>query len=127
MYVATPFIKYGEENLVAVRVDHGQSADSRWYTGSGIYRDVWLIYAHPLHIAQWGVYAWPEESKKGFKLNVEVEIDNGKKSTEQVTVVNELYSPDDKLVAKDTKKFSASPGTNNKITTVLHLKKPLLW
>ncbi len=127
MYDATPFIKYGEENLVAVRVDHGQSADSRWYTGSGIYRDVWLIYAHPLHIAQWGVYAWPEESKNGFKLNVEVEIDNGKKSTEQVTVVNELYSPDDKLVAKDTKKFSASPGTNNKITTVLHLKKPLLW
>ena len=39
MYDATPHIKYGEENVIAVRVDHSQSADSRWYTGSGIYRD----------------------------------------------------------------------------------------
>ena len=63
MYDATPYIKHGEENVVAVRVDHSRSADSRWYTGSGIYRDVWVVYAGPVHIAQWGVYAYPEVDK----------------------------------------------------------------
>ena len=43
MYDATPYIKYGEDNVIAVRVDHSQSVDSRWYTGSGIYRDVWAV------------------------------------------------------------------------------------
>ncbi|MFA6702962.1 MAG: sugar-binding domain-containing protein, partial [Dysgonamonadaceae bacterium] len=61
MYDATPYINYGEENVIAVRVDHSRDADSRWYTGSGIYRDVWLVYSNPVHIAQWGVYAFPEE------------------------------------------------------------------
>ncbi len=52
MYEATPYIKFGEENIIQVRVDHSRSADSRWYTGSGIYRNVWLVYANPIHIAQ---------------------------------------------------------------------------
>ena len=76
MFDATPHVKYGEDNVIAVRVDHSQYADSRWYTGSGIYRDVWLVYASPVHIAQWGVYAYPEEVKSGYRLNVEVEVTN---------------------------------------------------
>src|SRR5574344_972957 len=43
-------------NVVAVKVDHSKYADSRWYTGSGIYRDVYLVAANPVHIAQWGVF-----------------------------------------------------------------------
>lgn len=70
MYDATPHIKYGEDNLIAVKVDHSQSADSRWYTGSGIYRDVWVVYSNPVHIAQWGVYAWPEKQRRGYKLTL---------------------------------------------------------
>ena len=41
MYDLTPYVKYGENNTIAVRVDHSFSADSRWYTGSGIYRNVY--------------------------------------------------------------------------------------
>jgi beta-galactosidase/beta-glucuronidase len=37
----TPFVQYGKENEIKVRVDHSRNADSRWYTGSGIYRNVW--------------------------------------------------------------------------------------
>ena len=45
MYDLTPYLKYGKENLISVKVDHSKEADSRWYTGSGIYRDVYLVYA----------------------------------------------------------------------------------
>jgi beta-galactosidase len=62
LYDASPYIKYGEDNMIAVRVDHSRAADSRWYTGSGIYRNVWLVFANPVHIAQWGVYAHPSEA-----------------------------------------------------------------
>src|ERR1035437_4387216 len=52
-YDLTPYIKPGKENLIAVKVDHSKYGDSRWYTGSGIYRDVKLILTSPLHIKQW--------------------------------------------------------------------------
>jgi beta-galactosidase/beta-glucuronidase len=54
-YDLTPYIKFGKSNLLAVKVDHSKFGDSRWYTGSGIYRDVRLIYTSPVHIKQWGV------------------------------------------------------------------------
>ena len=53
LYEMTPFIKKGD-NVIAVRVDHSRNADSRWYTGSGIYRDVYFVKAAKTHLAQWG-------------------------------------------------------------------------
>lgn len=127
MYDATPFIKPGEKNVIAVRVDHSQSADSRWYTGSGIYRNVWLVHANPIHIAQWGIYAYPEKVKNGYKLNVEVEIQNEEKENVSLSVLNELYDATGKLVAKDRKKLTAKPGKENKLVTSLAVKNPALW
>ncbi len=126
-YDATPFIQYGQENVIAVRVDHSQYADSRWYTGSGIYRDVWVVYANPVHIAPWGVYAFPEELKNGYKLNVEIEVSNEEETDAILTIVNELFSPQGKSVARASSKLTAKPGNENKITTSLRVKEPLLW
>src|SRR5690606_16895825 len=69
-YDISALAKYGQQNIITVKVDHSQSADSRWYTGSGIYRDVWLVKADPVHIAQWGVYAYPQISGKNATLHV---------------------------------------------------------
>lgn len=127
MYDATPFIKPGEKNVIAVRVDHSHSADSRWYTGSGIYRNVWLVHANPIHIAQWGIYAYPEKVKNGYRLNVEVEIQNEEKENATLSVLNELYDATGKLVAKDRKKLTTMPGKENKLVTSLAVKNPTLW
>ena len=49
------YLKEGE-NVIAVRVDNSKQPNSRWYSGSGIYRNVWLVTTATLHISQWGIY-----------------------------------------------------------------------
>ncbi|MDA3833504.1 MAG: DUF4982 domain-containing protein, partial [Spirochaetales bacterium] len=127
MYDATPYIKYGEENLIAVRVDHSKSVDSRWYTGSGIYRNVWVVYANPVHIAQWGIYAYPEKQKKGYDLNVEVEVESGLSESSALTVKNELFGPGNKVVAKSLEKLTVEANQSAKINTQLQISDPELW
>lgn len=128
MYDATPYLNDTEENVIAVRVDHSKSADSRWYTGSGIYRDVWVVYSNPIHIAQWGVFAYPsiEKNNRGT-LNIEVELANETKSNEQLYVVNELFDKTGKSVSKKRERINVSASANNKLTTSLTLRNPELW
>ncbi|MDR1160792.1 MAG: DUF4982 domain-containing protein [Tannerellaceae bacterium] len=128
MYDATPFVVFGEENTVAVRVDHSQSADSRWYTGSGIYRNVWLVYAHPVHIGQWGVYAYPSavNPEQGV-LAIEVEVDNESSRATNLVVVNELFDTNGKSVAKNNKKTTITPRQKGTIQTTLQVKNPARW
>jgi beta-galactosidase len=128
MYDATPHIEYGKENTIAVRVDHSQSADSRWYTGSGIYRNVWLVYADPVHIAQWGVYAYSKNvSKKQATLHVETSVENGTQVKRSVIVNNELISPSGKVVAKNSSKLDIIAGKDNKLSVDLKVANPQLW
>lgn len=126
-YDATPYVKYGGENTISVRVDHSQSADSRWYTGSGIYRDVWLVYSNTVHIAQWGVYAYPEVKNGNGTLNVEVDVENGSAVKSTLTVVNELISKDGKSVGKSSSKIEVAGNKNGKIATKINVKNPQLW
>ena len=126
-YDATPFVKYGEDNIIAVRVDHSKSADSRWYTGSGIYRDVWLVYSNPVHIAQWGVYTYPEVTNGTGTLNVEVALENGSSAKTNLTVINELLDNNGKVVAKNSQKVLVEANKENKIATKISVKNPQLW
>ncbi|HEY5583289.1 MAG TPA: sugar-binding domain-containing protein [Ruminiclostridium sp.] len=56
-YDLTPYLNYGEEeNVLAVRVDNSEQPNSRWYSGSGIYRHTWLILTEKVHVDQWGTF-----------------------------------------------------------------------
>lgn len=126
-YDATSFIKYGEDNTIAVKVDHSQSADSRWYTGSGIYRNVWVVYSNPVHIGQWGVYAFPEINKTNGTLNVEITLENGSALKTNLTVVNELFSADGKVVAKSSQNVLLEANRERVVATKINVKNPKLW
>ena len=74
-YDLTPYIKWGGKNVVAVRVDNGEQPNSRWYSGCGIYRNVWLTKLNPMHIAQWGTFNTAEDvSKNSARLNIRTKI-----------------------------------------------------
>ena len=88
-YDITPYVKAGE-NVVAVRVDNSDQPNSRWYSGCGIYRHVWLTQTHPIHVKHWGVYV--HDGK--------VEVDYENPTNQRVTVKNELLDATGKVVSK---------------------------
>ena len=128
MYDATPYIQYGGENIIAVRVDHSRSADSRWYTGSGIYRNVHVIYSNLVHIDQWGVYVYPQSAtaRQGV-LNIEVNVKNESASASKLIVKNELISSDGKIVAQSSGKLDIPANAVGKYNNTLKVKTPKLW
>ena len=87
-YDITPYVHEGK-NVVAVRVDNSDQPNSRWYSGCGIYRHVWLTKTHPIHIKHWGVYV--HDGK--------VEVDYENPTNQRVTVKNELLDRDGKVIA----------------------------
>ena len=87
-YDITPYIKQGE-NVVAVRVDNSDQPNSRWYSGCGIYRHVWLTKTHPIHVKHWGV----------FVHDGKVEVDYENPTKQKVIVKNSLIDQSGKTVA----------------------------
>jgi len=55
-YELTPYLKFGGKNVIAVKVDNSVQPNSRWYSGSGIYRNVWLVTTNKTAVAHWGTY-----------------------------------------------------------------------
>jgi beta-galactosidase len=91
----TPYVKFGGENVVAIRLDNPPDS-SRWYPGGGIYRNVWLVKTSPVHVAQWGAYVTtPEVAASAAKVAVKVTVDNDSASEAKVTVQTSVYALDD--------------------------------
>ncbi|PTY04903.1 glycoside hydrolase family 2 [Opitutaceae bacterium EW11] len=127
-YDATPYVLFDRENVVAVRVDHGRSADSRWYSGSGIYRDVYLVRANPVHIAPWGVFVQPAVLDGGTgRVAIDTEIQNETTRDAPVAVQQELLSADGAVVTTAMTNLLLRPGTSATASQVLEIQKAHLW
>jgi len=124
MYDLTPHLRTDGENVLAVRVNHSQEADSRWYTGSGIYRNVWLISAPEVHLAQWGT-AWRLRDNKLNQLEVDVETADERTDKSPLTLkaTVELADATGKVVAKT----STSIASQQKKTLRLNIPHPRQW
>jgi beta-galactosidase len=93
-YDITPYVKEGE-NVVAVRVDNSDQPNSRWYSGCGIYRHVWLTTTAPVHVAHWGTHV---VTQADGRVSVTADIENPTKA--KISVIHTLYDPDGKVVAR---------------------------
>jgi beta-galactosidase len=106
---ATPYVKYGADNVIAVYVDtrnHG----TRWYPGAGIYRKVMMTVAEPVHIAHWGTYiTTPEITDKSAKVNVRTTVENRLNKEAKATVSSLLIDPEGKPVANSKAKIVTIP------------------
>ena len=137
MYDMTPYIENGE-NVLAVRVNHSQEFDSRWYTGSGIYRNVWLVTAPQVHLAQWGTayrLTRISNSKAEVEVDVETTVSVGAGSASHLSPplggqgAEPLYADvtlldSEGLVVATTK---TAIGSQEKKTVKLTVKNPQRW
>lgn len=123
----TPFLKFGQKNTIAVRVDNPPDS-SRWYPGGGIHRHVWLTESNPVHIEQWGVFVrTPQITAASAKVEVDTTVKNTTPESVTPTITEEILNGD-KVVATVTTKGEAIPaGKTGKITSALNLPKPTLW
>lgn len=88
----TPFLKVGGANVIAVRLDNPPDS-SRWYPGSGIYRNVWLVKTSPVHLAHWGVFVTtPKITADAAWVDVQVTAENATSNNETVQVNTRVYS-----------------------------------
>ena len=120
----TPHLKFGARNVVAVRVDNSDQPNSRWYSGCGIYRHVWLVKTEKIHVAHWGTHVVAE----GNKVSVSVSIDNNTTSQQTVVVRNKIISPAGVQVASASKKLSLNPSAKSIISlSQLKVSRPQIW
>ncbi|MHA1339788.1 MAG: glycoside hydrolase family 2 TIM barrel-domain containing protein [Promethearchaeota archaeon] len=147
-YDLTPHIKFGQENILAVRVDN-KGVSSRWYSGSGIYRKVRLIIKDEINIAQWGIFAKTTEisNSNSAKINLRISINNqaedfkdGKLNKNILFASSFFPIPFGKTyreienldlnsmeaVSKAETKFPLKYGENT-IEQNLNIKDPMLW
>ena len=118
----TPYLRDGE-NVIAVRVDHSRDADSRWYTGSGIYRDVWLVAAGDIHLSQWGVGYWVENiSAKSADVHVEYSVDRFIETKDRIEIEVSISDADGRLVRKTRTAVKEDKGVS-----VVKVNNPVLW
>lgn len=127
LYDMTPYLKEGD-NVLSVRVDHSRYADSRWYTGSGIYRDVWLIAAPEIHLAQWGT-GWYATSltDRQATIAVDMEVQKHIVTREKLELSATLYDAAGKQVAQRRTRVSDGKEGITKETLTLKVTKPHRW
>lgn len=117
----------GEENIIAVKVDN-IGRNSRWYSGSGIYRHVWLTVAYPLHIAQWGVnITTPEVSAERAAININTTVQNDGQAAGDIQVMTTILNSAGKPVAKTEISAGVKAGDHTDVKQTLTVKKPQLW
>jgi hypothetical protein len=128
LYDATPYVRFNQVNTIAVRVDHSRSADSRWYTGSGIYRNVWMVRSQPVHIAQWGVFAHADKiSADEATMLVETDMANESATPVTLTLVCELLSANGAELSRESSSVELAANAERKETLSLAVKKPEFW
>jgi len=124
----TPHARFGgADNVIAVRVDHSRFADSRWYTGSGIYRHVRLRATAPLRIEQWGTFVTtPEVLAERAAVHVETGVLNGTDRDSAVTLETEVRRGTE-VVARISTPATVAAGQRRTIAQDLNVARPVRW
>jgi beta-galactosidase len=122
-YDLTPYLRYDRPNVIAVKVDNSQQPNSRWYSGSGIYRNVRLVITSLSHFAQWGIYVTtPEVNEEKTSMNIQFQT-VVQPTQEPVTIRSLLYDANGKLVAKSSRITVKGAVSSNTMEVV----GPHLW
>ena len=128
-YELTPYLVYGaHRNVIAVKVDNSQQPNSRWYSGSGIYRNVWLTTLDPVHVEHWGTYVTaPEVNEQSASVVIKTKVSNASKSGAPVTLITIIQDANGREVARASERNVAAKGLHAEVSQTLTISAPMLW
>ena len=127
-YDLTPYLTYGKENTIAVRVDNSKQVNSRWYSGSGIYRHVWLTMTNNVHVARWGTaIATPKVSAKEATVEVSTVVKNETDKPQHVRVKAELLTANGKKAGNGYIDIDVAAASEKEVKQTIRVTKPNLW
>ncbi len=127
-YNLTPYLNYGEkENVILVKVDNSIQPNSRWYSGSGIYRNVWLETTNKLHIPQWGSFiSTPAVSKDSASVKIQLTVANAYAEAKTATISTSFYYEGTKITSV-SEEINIDADSEKKITQNSSIQNPKLW
>ncbi len=130
-YDLTPYLVYGGENVVAVRVNNPLEHDSvaRWYTGAGIYRHAYLVKTSRTHVAQYGTYVTtPEVTAERAEVNMRTTLVNASGEDKRLAVTQRMVDAEGNTVAGAEKKtVELKAGQTADVEHLMEVRQPQLW
>ena len=130
----TPYIRAGQKNVLAIRLDNPDDT-SRWYPGSGIYRNVWLVKTSPVHVEQWGTFVRNQQvDSENAVMEMGVNIENHAGKDVQVKLQTSVYlqGKDGRPVGEEvtqsmTKDIAIKKDSWSSARFQFKVDKPKLW
>jgi beta-galactosidase len=130
-YELTPFLHFGAAggpNVIAVRVDNSQQPNSRWYSGSGIYRHTWLVTTSRVHVDHWGTYiTTPEVGAAAALVHVRTTLRNAAPDERPVLVRTTLYDAGGRAVGVASSSGRVAGDSAVELAQDIQLRQPSLW
>lgn len=128
-YQLNPYIHFGDTlNTIAVRVDNSRQPNSRWYSGSGIYRDVRLLITDSLHLSRGGIFVRTENvSEKEALVRISVNVRNEKKQGMPCTVESRLIDSEGFEVGTKSSDNEILGGATGDFEQEIKVENPSLW
>jgi beta-galactosidase len=127
-YDLTTYLEIGKENLIAVKVDNSKHLNSRWYSGSGIYRHVWLNVTDPVHVAQWGVaITTPEVTPRKATVQIRTLIKNETTVNQNIVVETQLLDKESKKAGNGQVNIELPANSEKEVVQTITVSNPLLW
>lgn len=125
-YEIGKYLKIGK-NIIAVKVDNSAQPDSRWYAGSGIYRNVWLTTTAKLAIAHWGTTVNATVVNSNAVVKVKSVVDNKTLNQQNAVLVYSVYDFSGKLVKKTSQKSFKADTAGITLSSEFTVDQPILW
>lgn len=127
-YDLTPYLKLGEDNVIAVKVDNSQQINSRWYSGSGIYRHVWMLVTDAVHTAPWGVsVTTPSISSKEATVQVKTLVKNETALAQNIMVKTALWDRNKKNSGNSHIRVKLAANSEKEVVQTITVSNPSLW
>ena len=128
-YNLTPYLaKDNQQNIVAVRVDNSAQPNSRWYSGSGIFRNVWLVTTGKTHVDHWGTFVTtPEITDLLAKVKVVTKIKNNLTEGQEFLLKTAIVDPLGKVIATGKTETDAVKDSVYIATFEFEVRNPVLW